>query len=123
MKNKIAFDFDDTLDTQEVQDYAMELIKRGFDVYICTHRTEYPGMSSNRDLYEMADKVGISRDNIIITNGYRKSHFLGKRFLWLLDDMDYNIEDLSLRSKCIGVHYWKFNNWKEKCEKIISDGV
>ena len=118
MNNKLAFDFDDTLDQLEVQLYVIELIRRGYDIYICTHRTEYVNMNSNPDLYEMADKLGIPSDNIIITNGSHKSHFLDG-FIWLLDDMLYNIEDVNLRTDCVGIYYGK--GWRDRCEKLINN--
>ena len=39
MKKKVSFDFDECLDEYEVQEYCRELIKRGYDVWICTART------------------------------------------------------------------------------------
>ena len=77
INKKISFDFDDTLEFQDLQDYAKELIGRGFEVHIVTSRYEntndyqwkLPKKSENHsDLYLVADKLGILDYNIHFTN-------------------------------------------------------
>ena len=124
MKLKVAIDFDDTLDQEEVQEYASDLIARGIDVWICTARmnNEMGNPNWNNDVWFMCSRIGIPITNTIFTNGSNKSYFLkDSGFLWLLDDMGSNIEDLSKNSKVIPILYVGYNNWKEKCEKIIKD--
>ncbi len=122
MKKKVSFDFDDCLDNLIVQEYCSELIERGFEVWICTARMDnvFGNPNWNDDVFFMAQRLGIKKTNIIMTNGSNKSHFLNnKDFIWHLDDMDSNIEDISRNSNCIPILYVSWNNWKEKCERII----
>jgi hypothetical protein len=119
---KVAFDFDDTLDQDEVQEYAKSLIERGIDVWICTARLDnhHGNPNWNIDLFETAMSLRIPFGNIIMTNLSLKSAHLNKKgFTWLLDDMQSNIEDL-MTSDCIPILYVHYNNWKEKCEKLIN---
>jgi restriction endonuclease Mrr len=37
-KYKISFDFDSTLDREDVQEFAKELVEKGHDVWITTSR-------------------------------------------------------------------------------------
>ena len=77
MSKKVSFDFDGTLTEKIVQDYAKSLIKKGFEVYVCTFRTkEYndklfkivdKSTPANADLYLLTDRLGIKRENIIFT--------------------------------------------------------
>jgi hypothetical protein len=122
MKKKVSFDFDDCLDQEEVQLYCEELIERGIEVWVCTARmdNEYGNPNWNDDLWFMCQKLGIPITNTILTNGNHKSLYLtDKDFIWHLDDMYSNIEDLGLRSDCEPILYVKWNNWKEKCNKLL----
>ena len=75
----ITFDFDDTLSTKPVQQYAKKLIDSGYHVMIVTSRIEdklkhlHPFSKSNADLYSVAKKLGISKENIKFTNRQSKS--------------------------------------------------
>ena len=118
---KVAFDFDDTLDQEEVQAYATHLVSKGIDVWICTARMDnhLGNPNWNTDLFDMALRLKIPFSNIIMTNLSLKSdHLHGKGFLWLLDDMQSNIEDL-MKSDCTPILYAHYNNWMEKCNNII----
>ncbi len=122
MKLKVAIDFDDCLDQEEVQQYASDLIDRGIEVWICTARmdNEFGNPNWNDDVWFMCNRIGISITNTIFTNGSSKSHYLnGKGFLWLLDDMGSNIEDLNKNSEVIPILYASYNDWRKKCDNII----
>ena len=75
----ITFDFDDTLSTKPVQQYAKKLIDSGYNVMIVTSRYEdklkhlYPFSASNADIYSVAKKLGIDKSNIKFTNQQSKS--------------------------------------------------
>lgn len=61
----ISFDFDNTLDRLRVQDIAIECIDSGYTVWIITRRYE----NENKEVYEVADKLGIPKERVIFTNG------------------------------------------------------
>jgi hypothetical protein len=126
---KVSFDFDGTLERKDVQEYAKELIDKGFDVYVCTYRTrEYndalykivdKSTPANYDLFQVTDSLGIPRQNIIFTEMDFKSNFLTNDFIWHLDD-DYEVMyDLRVNTKvpCINVN---FSSYKIKCERLIT---
>mgnify|MGYP003618809249 CR=1 FL=1 len=128
MNKKISFDFDGTLTEKIVQDYAKSLIKKGFEVYVCTFRTkEYndklfkivdKSTPANADLYLLTDRLGIKRENIIFTEMDCKSKFLDETFLIHLDDDWMVIRDLELNSKAIGVDV-TISKWKQKCNELL----
>ena len=61
MRNKIivTFDFDGTLSRKDVQEYAIELMKKGIDVWVLTtrydelHKHRYEPNPTNDDLWEV----------------------------------------------------------------------
>lgn len=67
-ENKVSFDFDDTLSLDRWQNKAMMLKEEGKTVYIVTRRQE----EDSKAVYEVADKVGISRSRVYFTNGKMK---------------------------------------------------
>ena len=69
---KISFDFDGCLDRESVQKYAKQLIDKGIDCIITTFRQkEYIPPDSNEDLFDIANRLGISE--IRFTEGQDKS--------------------------------------------------
>jgi len=61
---KISFDFDDCLDDNlHIQSLAKILVNAGVDVFILTAREKT--YIRNDDLFKLADKIGIKRENII----------------------------------------------------------
>ena len=94
---KVSFDFDSTLSRPYIQKYAKELLEKGFEVWIVTSRTEDPPVwiiggnkikQTNDDLFNIAEKIGIQRDNIIFTEYNPKSEFFKNNndFIFHLDD-------------------------------------
>jgi len=67
-KNKVSFDFDDTLEYPSVQEIAKRLISDGFTVYVITRRQE----SDSAEVYEVSDEIGIPRSRVYFTNGSMK---------------------------------------------------
>ena len=71
---KISFDFDSTLTQEKIQQVAVALIKRNFEVWIVTsrfdnlQRLKFPDLKSNKDLYDLAQEIGIKPINIGFTN-------------------------------------------------------
>lgn len=122
---KVSFDFDNTLSKNEVQDFAKSLISKNIEVWIVTARYDDDNYfkvwyrnGSNSTLYEVADRLGISRDKIVFMNMESKSNFLNnKGFIWHLDD-DY-IELNELRpTDVVGVDVLK-NDYKIICKKML----
>jgi hypothetical protein len=66
--NKVSFDFDDTLSTQRGQDIAKRLMNDNKTVYIITRRQE----SDSKEVYKIADELGIPRSRVYFTNGSLK---------------------------------------------------
>jgi len=126
---KVSFDFDGTLSEIEVQNFATSLLERGFDVFVVTSRINTENAMAkgwhwikrqNEELYEVSDRCGISRDNIIFTEMVDKIEYLeGKDFIFHLDDSDEEIELISgSEDECEAVDV-KIGSWKEECEKIL----
>tara|TARA_R110000851_G_scaffold32730_4_gene87553 strand:+ start:10 stop:384 length:375 start_codon:yes stop_codon:yes gene_type:complete len=121
---KISFDFDATLSRQVVQDIAKSLIQKGHDVYITTSRFEnadnYNFKTDNNDLFEIAEKVGISKENIRFTNMADKYEILSDFDIHLDDDW-IEINMINSRTKCIGISVFGNTTWKHKLNRIINE--
>ena len=74
MKTIISFDFDSTLTQEKIQQVAVALIKRNFEVWIVTsrfdnlHRLPYKDLKPNTDVFALAEKLGILPHRIGFTN-------------------------------------------------------
>lgn len=128
---KVSFDFDSTLDRKDVQDFAKDLVNRGLEVWIVTSRFDNESIirkgwnhpkivSQNKILFDIANKCGIKKENIIFTNMSDKIDFLkDKKFIFHLDDDNIEIELIEESGdSCIGVCV-DIDGWKEKCEELI----
>lgn len=120
----VSFDFDDTLSTKPVQQYAKKLIDQGYNVMIVTSRIEdklkhlYPFSKSNADLYSVAKKLGIDKSNIKFTNRQSKSIKLPSYNLSVhLDNDPKELMDI-LGTKVKGIDVTK-PGWEEKADKTI----
>jgi hypothetical protein len=134
---KVSFDFDDTLGhNKEVQDYAEELVSRGVDVHIVTSRYDSVDKYTEETLkkfgiknlekehnylFEVADRIGIKRENIHFTNMTLKYGFFkeNKDFIFHLDDNDVELRHISSHTKTKGVDVFLYD-WKEFCEYILN---
>ena len=85
-KKLVSFDFDSTLENEHIQKYAIELMNMGYEIHIVTSRPdkwenkwEIKGLPEviwdNDDLYEVADRLGIKRENIHFTEYTPKYKF------------------------------------------------
>lgn len=112
---KVSFDFDDTADRKDVQEYIRELKSKGIDVIITTSRHDSNTKFSrlwNDDLYKVADGLGIK--DIIFTGGASKTKALkGKGVRFHLDDSDTELEGMRYGVSVLDP------DWKEKCNKLI----
>lgn len=128
---KVSFDFDNTLDREDVQRFAKELVEtEDVEVWITTSRKDvytqpytlsgekvYP---SNSDLFKVADEIGISHDRVIFTCLEDKVDYLeGKDFVFHLDDDDVELM-LLLEStdSCIPLNV-DHVTWRHNCRKAL----
>ena len=130
--HKVSFDFDCTLSETYVQEYAQELIDRGFEVWIVTSRfgddTKYKNYFktytnvdlTNNDLWEVAEKLKIPKERVHFTDMEDKWKFLkDKGFIWHLDDDFIEIKLILNNAKMAAINVWGNSAWKYKCERII----
>ncbi len=127
---KVSFDFDGTLnDRKDVYKYCEELLKDDrIEVHITTMRcNKLSDWNKNwftpsyyEEVYEVADKLGIKRENIHFTNGNEKDWFFkyNKDFIWHLDDDSETCRAVN-RCKVIGLCVFGNNTWERKCRKIL----
>lgn len=69
----VAIDFDGCLSTYKVQVLARKMIKNGIEVWVVTKRKEG---KHNKDLFEVLDKIGLIRSQVIYTNNKSKVDYL-----------------------------------------------
>jgi len=128
-KYKISFDFDSTLDREDVQEFAKQLVKDGHEIWITTSRFDTESSlkkgwwwieKNNQQLYEVAEECGIPKENIAFTAMIDKIKFLeGKNFLLHLDDDETELEFIEESDdKCVGV-WVELKTWKETCINLI----
>jgi len=128
----VSFDFDSTLDREDVQEFAKQLIKDGFDVWVTTSRGNDDEINklrrnpqaykfpANHDLYIVTDKIGIPRKRIKFTAWVDKWTVLkGERFLFHLDDDEIEIEQAELNGADLPFINVELPDWLEKCKKAI----
>jgi hypothetical protein len=118
----ITFDFDGTLARPIVQEYARELICRGFNVHIVTTRLETGSgiYVDNSDLFEVARDLNISESNIKFTNMQYKSPTI--KNLKSIIHFDDNVDELELinsNTDCIGLSVCGTTSWRAKAERIL----
>jgi hypothetical protein len=125
---KVSFDFDSTLSITKIEEFAKELVDRGFEVWIVTTRKDNnnaPSPNWNDDLFDTALRCGIPTNNIHFTNMKDKWEFLkDKGFLFHIDD---NWVELKLIQKHIpntkAISSFGNPKWKHRCIKAIGMNV
>lgn len=133
---KVSFDFDGTLGAKpSIQKYAKELVSKGYDIHIVTRR--YDSMerytedfmvkyeikdleSEHHYLFDVADIVGIPRENIHFMNMTDKWIYFKQNpeFIWHLDDDWLEINDINRNTKTNAI-LCKKSSWKNKCQRLI----
>ena len=109
---KVSFDYDKTLSRQDVQDYALELIRKGIKVSIITSRPEY----KNKEVLDTAYELGIK--DVTFTNYESKSLYLFGIDLHI-DDDDKELRDIEHFCTCEGVNV-NLSNWKEITNELLN---
>lgn len=128
-KVKVSFDFDDTLDHKSVQKFVQE-IKDIAEVHITTSRYDdvkkyLPVVyEDHNDLYRVADRLGILRENIHFTDMADKADWFNEHkeldFKFHLDNDRIEILLINSNTPILGVDF-TLSNWKEKCLKSIQE--
>ena len=122
---KVSFDFDSTLDIPKIQKFAKKLVKKGVEVWIVTSRVSarFGNPNWNRDLYKVAEDIGIRTMNIHFTEGDDKWKFLkDKGFAFHLDDDCIELELLEENTDVTPVCHFDWGQrfggkaeWKNRC--------
>jgi hypothetical protein len=126
---KVSFDFDGTLSIKDVQTYAKILVESGIEVWIVTSRVSTQSAlekgwhwieKQNQDLYDVAERIGIKKENIVFTGYVDKIEFLkGKGFIFHLDDDLHELMAiLDSKDNCKPVNVGHFE-WKETCQSYL----
>lgn len=109
---KVSFDFDNTLDTEQMQSLCEKYMKLGAEVFVTTSRARIVNKKEvdHSDLFEVTDRLGIDRKNITFTGYQDKYSFLDKMDI----HYDDSIEEIFLinecPNKCIGFLYEEKHN-------------
>jgi hypothetical protein len=138
---KVSFDFDGTLEREDVQEYAKTLIKLGVEVWVVTtrydsnHQHKYFKAFSeelwakitsnttgdpNAQLWAVVDKLGIPRYHVRFTcMEYKHKYLDGTKFIWHLDDNPEEFSHAKANHLKVPMIQVEANGWKDKCEKLI----
>jgi hypothetical protein len=87
-REKISFDFDDTLSTKKGQEMAKAKMSQGYTVYIVTARQQ----TDSAEVLKVADELGIPKSQIYFTNGADKWKLISK--LGISEHYDNNKEQV-----------------------------
>lgn len=125
---KVSFDFDGTLEFDNVQKYAKELIDRGIEVWVVTtrwdenHKHKYPMNATLDDLWEVVDKLGIPRWHVRFTCMQWKSTYLkGTNFVWHLDDNPTEFKMAKQEEVNVPMIDVDSSDWMYKCEDLLNE--
>lgn len=89
----VSFDFDDTLSTAKGQEKAKQLLAENYRVLIITARQS----KDSKDVFDVADKLGIRRSDIYFTSGKNKWETVKR--LGVAIHYDNNQEQIDLINK------------------------
>ena len=130
---KISFDYDNTLSRNDLQEYAKELVQRGFELWIVTSRFDSVDkytplmvetwgiknlLKEHKELFKVADDIGIAREHIIFMNMQPKKEFFkdNRDFIFHIDD---DIVEL-MTIKYVNIVDSLNGNWRGLCEDFIN---
>ena len=121
---RLSFDFDSTLTVDVVQNLAKTFVENGHEVWIVTSRFEHCDSSgnkvTNKELFEIADEVGITRDHIHFCNMSDKYEFLkDKEFLFHLDDDVIELDFIREETNIFPIHMSLQNDWYLQCKDLV----
>ena len=123
-KKIVTFDFDSTLSTKIVQDFAKSLISKGIEVYVLTSRYDeltkhnYVPNPINEDLYKVIN-LGIDRTKIRFQCMRPKSEYLfNTKVIWHLDDDWVEVNEINSQTKTKGIDV-TLKGWKQECLNLL----
>lgn len=122
---KISFDFDGTLEYKEVQDYAKELIERGYKVCILTTRFSDPSRynfdatEAHQHLFDIAKEIGI--EEIHFTEFEFKFKSIDKYGIDVHLDDDYRDEVFMINKFCKAKAILFGYEWKKEFEEELKE--
>lgn len=121
----VTFDFDSTLSTKVVQDFAKSLILKGVEVLVLTsrydelHKHRYVHNPTNEDLYKVTDELGIDRTKIRFQCMRPKAEYLfDTNVIWHLDDDFVEVNEINSQTKTIGIDV-TLKGWKNLCKELL----
>ena len=127
---KVSFDFDGTLEFQNVQDYAKELIDQGHEVWVVTtrwdenHKHKYDLNPTIDDLWEVVDRLGIPRHRVRFTcMEYKYTYLNGTKFIWHLDDNPEEFSKAKTNGCNVPMIQVDSNGWQIKCDRLIQNWI
>lgn len=127
--NKICtFDYDNTLELPEVQDYARRLMAQGVDVRIVTSRCDELHLNdslqhpNNSDLYQTALALHIPIYDIYFTNNQLKARYFEgvESVIWHLDN---DIVEINAINDYQGIQVTGIlleEGWEHYCNKLLN---
>jgi hypothetical protein len=138
---KVSFDFDGTLEFEDVQNYAKELIRRGIEVWVVTtrydanHRHKWTSMFPGKEWAEMyehndgdpnfhlwgvVEKLGIPRHHVRFTcMEWKYTYLTGTKFAFHLDDNPEEFQRAKHHECNVTMVDVMTNDWKTKCNLLI----
>ena len=129
---KVSFDYDGTLALLHVEEFAKELVDKGYEVWIVTSRVSdedsilhpWGGTDRNKDLWESCERIGIPEDRVKFTAFADKIEFLdGMGFLFHLDDDLYELTAImESKDSCQPLNVGHFE-WKENCLEVLNKNI
>lgn len=142
---KVSFDFDGTIQHEEVQLYAKELINRGIEVWIVTTRYDanhihkwlnhFPDAEwaliynnhkgdPNFNVWGVAERLGIPKHHVRFTCMEKKWTYLnGTNFVWHLDDNPEELSHAHINDCNVPMIMVTNLNWKEQCDVLIKEQI
>ncbi len=94
-KTRVSFDYDGVLSTPQGKRLAKNALADGLEVLILTARRKSEGQS----VFNVADRIGISRANVIFTEGKDKYTFVMKHHIGLhYDNNQEQVDKINARA-------------------------
>lgn len=131
MKQRIvSFDFDRTLSRPDIQQYAKELMDRGYEVHVVTARYNelqkhaWVASPHNDDLWDIIDQLGIPHRYVHFTNMRLKAEVIfqnAPQVLFHLDDCPVETKEINDLTQVTGIVLSNTgDSWKQKCEGVLA---
>ena len=129
---KVSFDYDGTLALPHVEEFAKELVDKGYEVWVVTSRVSeddsilHPWVKPdwNKDLWESCERIGIPENQVKFTSFADKIEFLkDKDYLFHLDDDLYELTAImETKDSCQPLNVGHFE-WKENCLEVLNKNI